>query len=125
MAKHTKYLLTVDSDTGAPVKLEHVGESGELTECDLSQLGGHTPVPAHQPQVVIHIHGHQPGVAGAVFGTSGPAASIVNQPSASIVNPPSASIVNQPSASIVNQPSGKAGKKPSSRKRGSKGTKRR
>ena len=38
MAKQTKYLLTVDSATGAAVKLERLGEAGDLTEVPLSTL---------------------------------------------------------------------------------------
>jgi hypothetical protein len=33
-----KYLVTVDSDSGAPTKLEMVGDAGELTEVELSKL---------------------------------------------------------------------------------------
>lgn len=38
MSKQTRYLLTVDSATGAAVKLERVGEAGDLTEVPLSTL---------------------------------------------------------------------------------------
>ncbi len=33
-----KYIVTVDSETGAPIKLHLLGDSGELTEMDLSEL---------------------------------------------------------------------------------------
>jgi hypothetical protein len=33
-----KYLITVDSETGVPTKLEKVGESGELTPIDLRKV---------------------------------------------------------------------------------------
>jgi hypothetical protein len=33
-----KYLVTVDSETGVPTKLQLVGDAGELTELDLSNL---------------------------------------------------------------------------------------
>jgi hypothetical protein len=38
MSKQTRYLLTVDSATGAAVKLERLGEAGDLTEVPLSTL---------------------------------------------------------------------------------------
>jgi hypothetical protein len=38
MSKQTRYLLTVDSATGAAVKLERLGEAGDLTEVPLSSL---------------------------------------------------------------------------------------
>ena len=33
-----KYLITVDSETGEPIRLQLVGDSGELTDVDLSDL---------------------------------------------------------------------------------------
>jgi hypothetical protein len=33
-----KYLMTVDSETGEPTRLQLVGEAGELTDVDLSEL---------------------------------------------------------------------------------------
>ncbi|MGZ3459843.1 MAG: hypothetical protein ACXU86_15210 [Archangium sp.] len=38
MSKQTRFLLTVDSETGAAVKLERLGEAGDLTEVPLSTL---------------------------------------------------------------------------------------
>ncbi|MBI2214108.1 MAG: hypothetical protein HYU52_10715 [Acidobacteria bacterium] len=38
MANYVKYLLTVDADTGVPVKIEQVGEAGELREVSMSDL---------------------------------------------------------------------------------------
>ncbi|HYO59994.1 hypothetical protein [Archangium sp.] len=38
MSKQTRYLLTVDSATGVAVKLERLGEAGDLTEVPLSML---------------------------------------------------------------------------------------
>lgn len=62
MAKHVKYLLTVESETGAPVKIELMGEAGELTEVPLEDLqigrGMHST-----PQVVNVFFGSQPGAA--------------------------------------------------------------
>ncbi|WP_395816796.1 hypothetical protein [Archangium minus] len=38
MSKQTRFLLTVDSATGAAVKLERLGEAGDLTEVPLNTL---------------------------------------------------------------------------------------
>lgn len=47
MSKQTRYLLTVDSATGAAVKLERLGEAGDLTEVPLSTLA--VAIPGAQP----------------------------------------------------------------------------
>lgn len=39
MAKHQKYLLTVDAETGHPVRIERMGETGDLEEVPLEGLG--------------------------------------------------------------------------------------
>lgn len=57
MSKHTRYLLTVDSATGAAVKLERVGEAGDLTEVPLSTLSmapaaGVGTLPMPQPMMM-------------------------------------------------------------------------
>jgi hypothetical protein len=49
-----KYLLSVDASTGEAVKLELLGEAGDLSEVDLSQLGTHSPPPG-APSVVVNI----------------------------------------------------------------------
>ncbi|ATB31087.1 hypothetical protein [Melittangium boletus] len=82
MPRQTRYLLTVDSDTGTAVKLERLGEAGELTEVPLGMLSGvssapppHGGVMAPSPQsLVINIYmgGPQP----------------VAQPSYSVREPP-------------------------------------
>jgi hypothetical protein len=35
---NVKYLMTVDSETGEPTRLQLVGDAGELTDVDLSEL---------------------------------------------------------------------------------------
>jgi len=69
---NVKYLVTVDSETGAATKLERVGESGDLKEIDLSKLfldiggfGGTT--------IVVNIYGGGAGVipSGAVVSPKG------------------------------------------------------
>lgn len=62
MSKQTRFLLTVDSETGAAVKLERLGEAGDLTEVPLSTLsvpmaGAAAPPAAPAPQsLVINIY---------------------------------------------------------------------
>ena len=52
MSKQTRYLLTVDSATGAAVKLERLGEAGDLTEVPLSSLSvAPVGVPGAAPMV--------------------------------------------------------------------------
>ncbi|MFL5355815.1 hypothetical protein [Archangium sp.] len=58
MSKQTRYLLTVDSATGAAVKLERLGEAGDLTEVPLSSLsvptaGAAPPPAAPAPQSLV------------------------------------------------------------------------
>ena len=61
MSDYLRFLVTVDAASGAPVKVEQVGEAGDLTEVDmpsfLSSLGGASASPQSQPQVVINIFG--------------------------------------------------------------------
>ncbi len=38
MSNHIRYLLTVDSKTGATVKVERLGEAGELTEVPVESI---------------------------------------------------------------------------------------
>ncbi len=103
MANLVKYLLTVDADTGAAVKLEKVGESGELIDADLGMLAPPAVAAAPAPSVVIHVYG---GGVPQVAAAGAPGGSIVHQPAASIVHAPgTASIVHQPgTASIVHAP---------------------
>jgi hypothetical protein len=57
MSKQTRYLLTVDSATGAAVKLERVGEAGDLTEVPLSTLSMAPPAgvgPLPMPQQLMN-----------------------------------------------------------------------
>lgn len=61
MAKHEKYLVTVDADTGEAVKIEHVGEAGELREMPLEDFQVARGTPSTPPQVVNVFIGSQPG----------------------------------------------------------------
>lgn len=61
MSDYLRFLVTVDAATVAPVKVEQVGEAGDLTEVDLASfvrsLGVAGASPQPQPQVVINIFG--------------------------------------------------------------------
>lgn len=61
MAKHEKYLVTVDADTGEAVKIEHVGEAGELKEMPLEDFQAARGTPSTPHQVVNVFIGSQPG----------------------------------------------------------------
>ena len=65
MAKHEKYLLTVNAETGEPVKIEHMGEAGELTEVSLE---GFQPAASSQPQIInVFIGSQVPAAPGDVL----------------------------------------------------------
>jgi hypothetical protein len=89
MSKQTRYLLTVDSATGVAVKLERLGEAGDLTEVPLSTLsvpmaGAASAPAAPSPQsLVINIYMGGPQQAAplsismpAAVGPGGPAPSL-------------------------------------------------
>lgn len=89
MSKQTRYLLTVDSATGVAVKLERLGEAGDLTEVPLSTLSVPTASAAPQPaaqapqSLVINIYMGGPQQAAplsismpAAVGPGGPAPSV-------------------------------------------------
>jgi len=61
VAKHEKYLVTVDADTGEAVKIEHVGEAGELTDLPLEDFQVAQGTPSTPHQVVNVFIGSQPG----------------------------------------------------------------
>lgn len=60
MSDHLRFLVTVDSSTGAPVKVEQLGQDGDLAEVDLASFlhslgAGHAGAGA-LPQVVVNIY---------------------------------------------------------------------
>lgn len=72
MAETVKYLLTVDAQSGVAVKIEQVGEAGELTEMPLSGLRSAAPGTAAAPPVVnIYIGGGASGAGPAVHLAAG------------------------------------------------------
>lgn len=81
MSEHSRFLLTVDSATGAAVKVERVGEAGELTEVDLQSLLrmlGASPAAAPPQQIIINVYGG---------GGQGPATVAVVDPSKGVAKP--------------------------------------
>lgn len=60
MSEQERFLLTFDSARGGPVKVEQIGEAGELTELELAgflRLLAPGPAPAAPQQIVINIYG--------------------------------------------------------------------
>lgn len=59
MSDHLRFLVTVDSSSGAPVKVEQVGQAGDLAEVDLASfvrsLGAGSGGAGAPPQVVVNI----------------------------------------------------------------------
>lgn len=91
MPNYGKYLLTIDEDSGSPVKLEKVGRSGELQELPLSHINIPVAVP-QTPSVVIHVYG---GIQAPATMAAPPASIIHAAPSTSIIHAPSASIIHK------------------------------
>ncbi len=52
MPNLVKYLVTVDADTGVPVKIEQVGDAGQLTEVSMQEVSPQ-PTPATSGGTVI------------------------------------------------------------------------
>src|ERR1043165_346520 len=60
MSEQDRYLLTFDSARGVPVKVEQIGEAGELTEGELAgflRLLTSAPAPEAPQQIIINIYG--------------------------------------------------------------------
>jgi hypothetical protein len=76
MSDQERFLLTVDSARGVPVKVERIGEAGELIEVDLPGfLSSLTPGSAAAPvpqQIVINIYGGAAGATPVVERVEGP-----------------------------------------------------
>lgn len=66
MSQNLRYLVTVDSTSGAPIRAEQIGEAGELTEVDLAgfvrSLGASAASPG-PAQIVINIFAGETPVA--------------------------------------------------------------
>ena len=56
MANLVKYLVTVDADTGVPVKCEQVGEAGQLTEVSMQDLTPRVAAPSTGGTVIVNIY---------------------------------------------------------------------
>lgn len=75
MSDYLRFLVTVDAASGEPVKVEQLGEAGDLAQVDLAaflrSLGAGSA--NQQPQIVVNIFGG--GAAGVVAaGSSAPQA---------------------------------------------------
>lgn len=56
MPNLVKYLVTVDADTGIPVKCEQVGEAGQLTEVSMQDLTPQVASPSSGGTVIVNIY---------------------------------------------------------------------
>lgn len=56
MPNLVKYLVTVDADTGVPVKCEQVGEAGQLTEVSMQDLTPPVAAPSTAGTVIVNIY---------------------------------------------------------------------
>jgi hypothetical protein len=77
LSQHLRYLVTVDATSGAPVKVEQLGQAGDLSEVDVASflrgLGTGSGGTGSPPQIVVNIFaGGAPGAQGAVVATSAP-----------------------------------------------------
>lgn len=84
MSQNLRYLVTVDSTTGVPVKVEQVGEAGDLSEMDLATFSrfwgtGDAGAGTSAPQVVVNIFtGGAPWAQRGAVAKQGGAAAAVN-----------------------------------------------
>jgi len=56
MANLVKYLVTVDADTGIPVKCEQVGDAGQLTEVSMQDLTPQAAPATSGGTVIVNIY---------------------------------------------------------------------
>ncbi|MCM2317128.1 MAG: hypothetical protein NDJ92_18435 [Thermoanaerobaculia bacterium] len=56
MPNLVKYLVTVDADTGIPVKCEQVGDAGQLTEVSMQDVTPQVAVPSAGGTVIVNIY---------------------------------------------------------------------
>lgn len=56
MPNLVKYLVTVDADTGIPVKCEQVGDAGQLTEVSMQDLTPQVAAPPSGGTVIVNIY---------------------------------------------------------------------
>ncbi len=75
-----KYLVTVDEETGETLKVELVGDSGELTEVDLGEALRMRPAAAPTYAVNIFMGGGHPSVTIDEGGDPGQSFGIPHQP---------------------------------------------
>ena len=82
MSDYLRYLVTVDAASGEAVRVEQVGEAGDLNPVDLPaflrSLGAGSASP--QPQVVVNIYGGGTAMAAPPPGPPPPATNICYPP---------------------------------------------
>jgi hypothetical protein len=108
LSQNLRYLVTVDSASGAPVKVELLGQAGDLSEVDMASFlrglgSGGAGAP---PNIVVNIFaGGAPGTQGATVMTVNPMQNLGIDPAPSPppVNPPP---VNPPPVNPPNKPPG-------------------
>lgn len=66
MTEHRKYLVTVDPESRKVVKVEHLGEAGELTEVPMDALKLAQPPTAVSYTVNVYMGGADPRSGGTV-----------------------------------------------------------
>lgn len=66
MADYRKYLVTTDPETGETVKVEEIGDAGDLSEVAAETVFPPSTTGSQQPQYVVNIFiGTGPGGAGS------------------------------------------------------------
>lgn len=94
MTSHAKYLVTLDEETGDIVKVEKLGEAGDLTEIPDSPFQpiiGQSTTTAAAGSYVVNIYmgeGAPPQVTTRAFGQPKPPADVGILPSPGATNPP-------------------------------------
>jgi hypothetical protein len=66
LSENLRYLVTIDSTSGEALRVEQVGEAGDLTEVDLAGFVrslGASPGSSGRPQIVINIFAGETPVA--------------------------------------------------------------
>lgn len=112
MSQHVRYLVTVDSASGAPIKVEQLGQAGDLSEVDVASflrgLGTGSGGTGAPPQIVVNIFaGGAPGAQGAVVATSTTSAPVNPMQNLGVDPAPSPPPIHPPPVTPPPKPPGK------------------